>query len=77
MPVMLRFNPIDGVNAIDIDKSLDDRTENVLSQLGHTMEKMLTKSPEEFRQHLKGNSEEKRKEAKTLREAYHYSQVAH
>ncbi|KAF8934071.1 hypothetical protein BGZ58_005959 [Dissophora ornata] len=59
-----------GVYAIDADKTFDSST--VLMQLGKSMEKMLTSTPDEFARFTKNNSWKVTKEEKEMPEAFNY-----
>ena len=61
----------DGVYAIDADKEYD--TENVLSQLGHSMEKLLTLPKEEFEKYRRTKSHQLTEEEKNAEESYHFT----
>lgn len=61
----------DCVYAIDADKQYD--TENVLSQLGKSMEKLLTLPKEEFEKYRKTKSHEISEEERNAAESYHYT----
>ncbi|KAK5993465.1 mRNA degradation protein [Cladobotryum mycophilum] len=61
----------DGVYAIDADKEYD--TENVLSMLGKSMEKLLTLPKEEFEKYRRTRSHQLSEEEKNAEEAYHYT----
>ena len=67
--VYLRWR--DGSYAIDADKTFD--SENVLSALGQSMEKFLTRSPEDFEKFRKSNSSKLTPEERSEPNAYHYS----
>ena len=60
-----------GTYALDSDKTYD--TENVLSYLGQSMEKFLTRSPEAFERFRKGNSAQLTEEERNEPNAYRYS----
>ncbi|WVQ77072.1 hypothetical protein IAR50_006755 [Cryptococcus sp. DSM 104548] len=63
-----------GHYAIDNDKAYD--VENVLSDFGHIMEKMLTTSSTDFQRFLKTSPEDAvSEEERTKREAYHHMKV--
>lgn len=63
--------------AIDADKSTPgggaDNSNYVLTQLGKSMEKMLTSSPEEYAKFTRINSHQLSEEERTRPEAYHYA----
>lgn len=61
----------DGVYAIDADKEYD--TENVLSMLGKSMEKLLTLPKEEFEKYRRTRSHQLSEEEKNAEEAYHFT----
>lgn len=61
----------DGVYAIDADKEYD--TENILSMLGKSMEKLLTLPKEEFEKYSRSKSHELSEEEKNAEEAYHFT----
>ncbi|KAM4056285.1 mitochondrial protein [Hirsutella rhossiliensis] len=61
----------DGVYAIDADKQYD--TENVLSMLGKSMEKLLTLPKEEFEKYRKTKSHQIPEEERNADESYHYT----
>ncbi|KAF9572914.1 hypothetical protein EC968_009220 [Mortierella alpina] len=63
----------DGVYAIDSDKTYDSST--VLMQLGKSMEKMLTSTPEEFARFRKENSWKVTKTEREQPEAFNYISV--
>ena len=71
----------DGTYALEVDKTYD--TETVLSALGHSMEKFLTRSPEEFHKFRKPSKSAKRAAAADGQpepldvesNVYHYSEV--
>ncbi|KJZ71754.1 hypothetical protein HIM_08839 [Hirsutella minnesotensis 3608] len=60
-----------GVYAIDADKSYD--SENVLSTLGKSMEKLLTLPKEGFERYRKTRSHQITEEERNASEAYHYT----
>lgn len=68
--IFLRFKG-DGVFAIDADKEFD--TDNVLSLLGHTMEKLLTLPQSQYEKYQLENSHTLDEAARSTRETYHYS----
>ncbi|KAI1314987.1 hypothetical protein EDD11_001423 [Mortierella claussenii] len=59
-----------GIYAIDADKTFD--TSTVLMQLGKSMEKMLTSTPEEFSRFTKKNSWQVTKQEREQPEAFNY-----
>ncbi|KHO00300.1 PET127-like protein [Metarhizium album ARSEF 1941] len=61
----------DGVYAIDADKEYD--TENILSMLGKSMEKLLTLPREEFEKYRRSRSHQLSEEEKNAEEAYHFT----
>lgn len=61
----------DGVYAIDADKEYD--TENILSMLGKSMEKLLTLPKEEFEKHRRSRSHQLSDDKKNVEEAYHFT----
>ncbi|EFZ04463.1 Mitochondrial protein Pet127 [Metarhizium robertsii ARSEF 23] len=61
----------DGVYAIDADKEYD--TENILSMLGKSMEKLLTLPKEEFEKYRRSGSHKLSEEEKNADEAYHFT----
>lgn len=61
----------DGVYAIDADKEFDTAT--ILSQLGHSMEKLLTVSKKEFEKYNKRNSAHLSKKHKKSQDTYAYT----
>ncbi|TWU72162.1 hypothetical protein ED733_003887 [Metarhizium rileyi] len=61
----------DGVYAIDADKEYD--TENILSMLGKSMEKLLTLPREEFEKYRRSRSHQLSDEEKNAEEAYHFT----
>ncbi|QUC22710.1 uncharacterized protein UV8b_06951 [Ustilaginoidea virens] len=63
----------DGVYAIDADKQYD--TENVLSMLGKSMEKLLTLPNEDFEKYRRSKSHQLSEEEKNAGEAYHYTSM--
>ncbi|KAG0203717.1 hypothetical protein BGX33_008941 [Mortierella sp. NVP41] len=63
----------DGYYAIDADKTFDSST--VLMQLGKSMEKMLTSTPEEFSRFTKANSWKVSQEERDQLEAFNYISV--
>ncbi|EGX94960.1 mitochondrial mRNA processing protein PET127, putative [Cordyceps militaris CM01] len=65
----IKYN--DGVYSIDSDKEYD--SENVLSMLGKSMEKLLTLPKEEFEKYKKTKSHQLTEEEKKADEAYHYT----
>ena len=71
-PSAIYLRHLDGVYAIDADKSLDDG-ETVLSFLGRSMEKMLTLTPDEFAKLRKDSKEETPRDVKP--EAFFYSKL--
>lgn len=71
-PSAIYLRHLDGVYAIDADKSLDDG-ETVLSFLGRSMEKMLTLTPDEFAKLRKDSKEETPRDVKP--EAFFYSKI--
>ncbi|OSS45376.1 hypothetical protein B5807_10240 [Epicoccum nigrum] len=66
--VFLRYK--NGVYAIDADKTYD--TPNVMSWLGHSMEKLLTTERSEFERYRRSSSEESPDEGDSAR-CFHYS----
>ncbi|KAF2994602.1 hypothetical protein E8E13_002546 [Curvularia kusanoi] len=66
--VFLRYK--DGVYAIDADKTYD--TPNIMSWLGHSMEKLLTTERDEFERYRRSNPEETPGEGDSAR-CFHYS----
>ncbi|KAF1837878.1 Pet127-domain-containing protein [Decorospora gaudefroyi] len=66
--VFLRYK--DGVYAIDADKSYD--TPNIMSWLGHSLEKLLTTERSEFERYRRSSSDKAPHEDKASR-CYHYS----
>lgn len=66
--IFLRYK--DGVYAIDADKSYD--TPNIMSWLGHSMEKLLTSERNEFERYRRSNPEETPPEGDSAR-CFHYS----
>lgn len=65
--------------AVDNDKAAAGGSENsnyVLTQLGKSVEKMLTSSPEEYEKYLRVNSHTLSDEVKSKKEAYFYSMVS-
>jgi hypothetical protein len=66
--VFLRYK--NGVYAIDADKTYD--TPNVMSWLGHSMEKLLTTERSEFERYRRSSSEETPDEGDSAR-CFHYS----
>ena len=61
----------DGTYALDSDKTYD--TENVLSYLGQSMERFLTRSPEAFEKFRKANSAQLTEEERNEPTAHRYS----
>ncbi|KAK2603472.1 hypothetical protein QQS21_004332 [Conoideocrella luteorostrata] len=61
----------DGVYAIDADKEYD--TENILSMLGKSMEKLLTLPKEEFEKYRRSRSHQLSAEEKNADETYHFT----
>ncbi|CAM1508215.1 Fc.00g050630.m01.CDS01 [Cosmosporella sp. VM-42] len=61
----------DGVYAIDADKEFD--TDNILSMLGKSMEKLLTLPKEKFEKYRRSESHQLSAEDKQAGEAYHYT----
>lgn len=61
----------DGVYAIDADKEYD--TENILSMLGKSMEKLFTLPKEEFEKYRRTRSHQISEEERNAEEAYHYT----
>lgn len=70
-PVATFIKYQDGVYSIDSDKEYD--TDNVLSMLGKSMEKLLTLPKEEFEKYKKSKSHQLTEEEKNADEAYHYT----
>ncbi|KAI5803239.1 mitochondrial protein Pet127-domain-containing protein [Geopyxis carbonaria] len=68
--IFLRFKG-DGVYAIDADKEFD--TENVLSLLGQTMEKLLTLPQSQYEKYQLENSHTLDEATRSAPETYHYS----
>jgi hypothetical protein len=68
--IFLRWK--DGVYAVDADKSFD--SPNVMSWLGHSMEKLLTSTPEEFERYRRSNPEQPPSEVESGK-SYHYSKL--
>ncbi|KAF2028374.1 Pet127-domain-containing protein, partial [Setomelanomma holmii] len=66
--VFLRYK--DGIYAIDADKSYD--SPNIMSWLGHSLEKLLTTDRREFEQYRRSNPEKAPAEDNSSR-CYHYS----
>jgi len=66
--IFLRYK--EGQYAIDADKSYDDP--NIMSWLGHSMEKLLTTDREEFERYRRSSPEQAPKEDNSSR-CYHYS----
>lgn len=65
--------------AIDNDKSASGEAENsnyVLTQLGKSVEKLLTSDVDDYEKYLRVNSQTLSKEEKEKKEAYYYSQVS-
>lgn len=58
-----------GTYSVDADRSMD--TEITLSVLGHALELILTKSPEEFQKYLKDSKEQPKEDPS----AYHYAKI--
>ncbi|KAF2004526.1 Pet127-domain-containing protein [Amniculicola lignicola CBS 123094] len=69
-PTSIFLRRKNGVHAIDADKSFD--SPNVMSWLGHSMEKLLTTTPEEFEKFRRSNAAEAPKEDGSAR-CFHYS----
>ncbi|OAQ77329.1 mitochondrial membrane protein [Purpureocillium lilacinum] len=61
----------DGVYAIDSDKEYD--TENILSMLGKSMEKLFTLPKEEFERYRRSKSHQISEEERNAEESYHYT----
>ncbi|POR36019.1 mRNA degradation protein, mitochondrial [Tolypocladium paradoxum] len=61
----------DGVYAIDADKEYD--TENILSMLGKSMEKLFTLPKEEFEKYRRTRSHQISEEERNAEESYHYT----
>ena len=61
----------DGVYAIDADKAYD--TQNVLSQLGRSMEKLLTLPREDFEKYRRTESHQLSESERGQEESYHYT----
>ena len=61
----------DGVYAIDADKAYD--TQNVLSQLGRSMEKLLTLPKEDFEKYRRTESHQLSESERGQAESYHYT----
>lgn len=61
----------DGVYAIDADKQYD--SENILSLLGKSMEKLLTLPKEDFEKYRRGQSHQLTEDEKNTEESYHYT----
>jgi hypothetical protein len=61
------------VYAIDADKEFD--TANVLSKLGHSMEKVLTLPKEEFEKYRKSRAHKFSEEERNAGEAFHYTKI--
>jgi hypothetical protein len=68
--IFLRWK--DGVYAVDADKSFD--SPNIMSWLGHSMEKLLTSTPEEFERYRRSNPEQPPSEVESGK-SYHYSKL--
>lgn len=68
--IFLRYKG-DGTYAIDADKEYD--SVNVLSMMGHSMEKLLTTTKEEFLKHTTEHSHLMDPAKKGIPETYHYS----
>ncbi|KAI7820236.1 mitochondrial protein Pet127-domain-containing protein [Gamsiella multidivaricata] len=62
-----------GIYAVDADKTFDSST--ILMQLGKSMEKMLTSTPEEFSRYTKENSWQVTKGERETPEAFNYIAV--
>ncbi|PHH82995.1 hypothetical protein CDD82_4010 [Ophiocordyceps australis] len=63
----------DGVYAIDADKQFD--TENVLSMLGKSMEKLLTLPKDDYEKYRRTKSHTLPQELREASETYHYSKM--
>lgn len=61
----------DGVYAFDSDKEYD--TENILSSLGKSMEKLLTLPKEEFEKYRRSRSHQLTEEEKNAEDSFHYT----
>ncbi|KAF2715209.1 Pet127-domain-containing protein [Pleomassaria siparia CBS 279.74] len=68
--IFLRWK--DGMYAIDADKSFD--SPNVMSWLGHSMEKLLTNTPEDFEKYRRSNPEQAPSEVESGK-SYHYTRI--
>ena len=68
--IFLRWK--NGTYAIDADKEYD--TPNVMSWLGHSLEKLLTTTPEEFELYRRSNPEQPPSEVESGK-SYHYSKL--
>lgn len=76
--IVLRRRADGQVFAIDADKAASGEAANnnyVLTNLGKSMEKMLTASPEEFAKYHRNESHKISEEERNKREAYFYSKV--
>lgn len=75
--IFLRYKPsedegTDGIYAIDADKSFD--SPNIMSWMGHSMEKLLTTSREEFEKYRRSSPEAAPDESETGK-CFHYSKL--
>ncbi|KAF2788120.1 Pet127-domain-containing protein [Melanomma pulvis-pyrius CBS 109.77] len=68
--IFLRWK--NGAYAIDADKAFD--SPNVMSWLGHSMEKLLTSTPDEFERYRRSNPEQAPSEVESGK-SYHYSRL--
>lgn len=77
LPASVIVRQIQGHYAIDSDKSSDK--EMILSMLGHSLERLLTSSPEDFDKYKLSNKSEENSEAQLSMEknsnAYHYAKM--
>ncbi|ORZ15867.1 mitochondrial protein Pet127-domain-containing protein [Absidia repens] len=70
--ILLRWK--DGIYGVDVDKSFDTK-DTILSNLGKSMEKVLTMEPKEYERYLKKNSSMVTEEERNAPEAYAYGRL--
>lgn len=85
MPASIRLKKMEGKSedgrpcfAIDQDKIASGEPEDnnyVLTQLGKSLEKLLTSSPDVYEKHLRINSDKLSAEEKNRPESYHYAKI--
>lgn len=79
LPASVKLRYRDGAYAIDADKAASGEAENsnyVLTNLGKSMEKMLTSTPEEYERHTRLNSWKVTEKERNRPESYHYAKVS-